>query len=426
MVQIHVPERNRLPVPERVGYPPLGVLKFLPFVLRHLRRNTIRTASTVAAMALCILLFCTLQSALTRFNRVIDTRSPRRLVTRNAVTFMIPIPLTFGDQIRRVPGVQRVAVMNGFGGVLPARKEGQDAGGATDWSNAFQNVAVEGEEYFAMNPELSVPPDQLRDFLSDPHGCVMGRELARRFGWKIGDHFFLESFVSAYRKRSGPFEFVIRGLIDADPRYPGTETEMMVFHFKYLHEALGSHIRAMTFLVEIDDPARGGEIGSAIDALFENSSSPTITESERTFTADFMSMAGDLGVLINGIGLTVCFAILLVTANTMSMAVRERRTEIAVLKTLGFSSAQVMGLVVSEALVIGGLGGLVGVAGTSVLIWALDHATSGTWFGFAGMELTARVALTGLGVALALGLAAGLMPAVGAYRARVTEMLRGV
>ena len=403
------------------------MLKFLPFVLRHLRRNTIRTASTVAAMALCILLFCTLQSALTRFNRVIDTRSPRRLVTRNAVTFMIPIPVAFGEQIRRVPGVRRVAIMNGFGGVLPARKEGQDAtGGATDWSNAFQNIAVEGEEYFAMNPELSVAPDQLRDFLNDPHGAVIGRELARRFGWKVGDHFFLESFVSGYRKRTGPFEFVIRGLLDADPRYPGTETEMMVFLFKYLTETLGNHIRAMTFLVEIDDPERGAEIGAAIDALFENSSSPTITESERTFTADFMSMAGDLGVLINGIGLTVCFAILLVTANTMSMAVRERRTEIAVLKTLGFSSAQVMGLVVSEALVIGGAGGVFGVAGTAAIIWALDHATSGTWFGFAGMELTSRVALTGLGVALALGLAAGVMPALGAYRARVTEMLRGV
>src|SRR5712691_463387 len=169
---------------------------------------------------------------------------------------------------------------------------------------------------------------------------------------------------------------------------------MMVFHLKYLEEGLEKRIRAMTFLVEIDDPARAAEVGSAIDAQFENSSSPTITESERTFTADFMSMAGDLGVLIKGIGLMVCFAILLVTTNTMSMAVRERRMEIAVLKTLGFTSAQVMGLVISEALVIGGAGGLFGVAGTAALIWVLDHATSGTWFGFAGMALTTRVALS--------------------------------
>ena len=124
---------------------------------------------------------------------------------------------------------------------------------------------------------------------------------------------------------------------------------MMVFHFKYLYEALGTHVRAMTFLVEIDDPARGAEIGAAIDALFENSTSPTLTESERTFTADFMSMAGDLGVLINGIGLTVCFAILLVTANAMMMSARERTGEIAVLKTVGFSDKLLFALVMVEA-----------------------------------------------------------------------------
>jgi len=400
--------------------------RFLPFVLRHLRRNTIRTGSTVAAMALCILLFCTLQSALARFNRVVDTRSPRRLVTRNAVTFMIPVPQAFGEEIKTVPGVRRVAIMNGFGGVLPVRKEERDAGGATDWSNAFQNIAVDAEPYFAMNPELAVAPDELRAFMKDVHGCVIGRDLARRFGWKLGDHFFLESFVASYRKQSGPFEFVIRGLIDADPRYPGTDTEMMVFHFKYMDEALGRRIRAMTFLVEIDDPARAAEIGGAIDALFENSSFPTLTESEKAFTADFMSMAGDLGVLIDGIGLTVCFAILLVTANTMSMTVRERRTEIAVLKTLGFTSAEVMGLVVMEALLVGAAGGVLGVAGTASLIWTLDHVAKGTWFGFAGMELSPLIAAYGVGLALALGLAAGLMPAWGAYRARVAETLRGV
>ncbi len=402
------------------------MLRFLPFVLRHVRRNSIRTASTVAAMALCVLLFCTLQSALERFNRVIDSRSPRRLVTRNAVTFMIPMPLAFAERILKVPGVRRVAVMNPFGGVLPARKEGTDAGGGgTDWSNAFQNLAVDAEPYFAMNPELSVPPEQLRAFMGDVQGCVIGRQLARRFGWTLGDHFFLESFVSGYRKRSGPFEFVIRGLMDADPRYPGTETELMVFHFKYLNEALGGRLWATTFLVEVDAPERAAETSAAIDALFENSSQPTLTESERAFAADFMSMAGDLGALVHGIGLAVCFAILLVTANTMSMTVRERRTEIAVLKTLGFTNAEVMGLVVSEALLIGAAGGVLGVVGTRGLVWVLDHG-AGTWFGFAGMALSPLMALSGLGVALALGLAAGLMPAWGAYRARAAEILRSV
>src|SRR5262249_4011662 len=160
--------RRRRPVAVRA----VTVIRFLPFVLKHLRRNTVRTASTVAAMALCILLFCTLQSALARFNRVVDSRSPRRLVTRNAITFMIPVPQAFGAEIQAVPGVRRVAVMNGFGGILPTRREGRDAGGATDWSNAFQNVAVDAEPYFAMNPELIVAPEERRAFMADLHGCV--------------------------------------------------------------------------------------------------------------------------------------------------------------------------------------------------------------------------------------------------------------
>jgi putative ABC transport system permease protein len=200
----------------------------------------------------------------------------------------------------------------------------------------------------------------------------------------------------------------------------------MLFHYKYLYEGTGQHISAGTYNIEINDPSQAGAVSKAIDAQFENSDAQTHTETEQAFAASFIAMAGNLAFLLNSIGLAVSFTILLVTANTMSMAVRERRTEIAVLKTLGFTSAQVMGLVVSEALVIGGVGGVFGVAGTAALIWALDHATSGTWFGFAGMELTLRVAAIGLGVALVLGLAAGLMPAVGAYRARVTEMLRGV
>jgi putative ABC transport system permease protein len=276
-----------------------------------------------------------------------------------------------------------------------------------------------------MNPEFKVDPAQMRDFLRDYQGCIIGRSLARRFGWKIGDRFFLESFVAGYRKPTGPFEFVIRGLLDADPAYPGTETELMVFHFKYLNESRGRRIWPTTYLVEVDDPARAAEIATRIDALFENSTVQTLTESERAFAAEFMSMAGDLSVLVNGIGLAVCFAILLVTANTMSMAVRERSTEVAVLKTLGFTSAEVMGLVVAEALLIGAVGGAVGIAGTRAFILFLDHG-AGTAFGFAGMVLSPTVASLGLATALALGLGAGLMPAWAAYRARVVDILRSV
>jgi putative ABC transport system permease protein len=403
-------------------------MKFLPFVFKHLRATWVRTASTVVAMALSVFLYCTLQSVLAHFDGFIASRSPRRLVTRNAVSMIGAIPLTHGSRIERVPGVTRVAATIGFGGVLPARREGKadpGDGGGTDWTAVFQNLAVEAEPYFAMSPELVVSPAEFRDFMGDLRGCVIGRQLAEKFGWKIGDRFYLESFVAGMRKKSGPFEFVVRGLIDTDlGRYPGTETNIMFFHFKYLSESLGGTTFTQFFTVEIEDAGRAAETAAAIDALFENSADETYTETESAFTAGFVSMVGDFGVLVNAIGLGVCFTILLVTANTMSMAVRERRTEIAVLKTIGFGGRQVMGLIVVEALLIGAAGGALGLGGTGWALWALNRAPGQTVLGIAHLELRPAVALAGVAVALGLGFAAGFAPAFGAYRARVTEMLR--
>jgi putative ABC transport system permease protein len=403
-------------------------MKFLPFVFKHLRATWVRTASTVVAMALCVFLFCTLRSVLDHFDQFVQSRSPRRLIIRDAVSIIGSVPLTYASRIEAVPGVKRVAATVMFGGVLPARKEGKAEPGAgfeTDWTAVFQNLAVDASPYFAMSPELVVPPEQFRDFMGDLRGCVIGRKLADKFGWKIGDRFFLQSSVSGMRKKSGPFEFVVRGFVDTDLRkYPGTDTNMMFFHFRYLSESMGGWTKTHLFTVEVDDPDRAGEIAASIDAQFENSSSETFTETESAFAASFMSLVGDLSVLVNGIGLAVCFTILLVTANTMSMAVRERRTEIAVLKTLGFRSGQVMGMVVMEALLLGTAGGTLGIAGALLGISLVNRAPEQMILGIADLELRPVVALSGLGVALALGLVAGFLPALGAYRARVTEMLR--
>jgi putative ABC transport system permease protein len=185
-----------------------------------------------------------------------------------------------------------------------------------------------------------------------------------------------------------------------------------------------------TYNVEVEDPNKAGEVSKAIDALFENSDAQTRTETEKAFAAGFISMAGNLALLLNGIGLAVAFTILLVTANTMSMAVRERRTEIAVLKTLGFSSAQVMGLVVAEAVFLGLLGGLVGIGGSQGIMWMLTHAPgikdALAGIGLTDLNLQPSVAAVGFAVALFLGFAAGFVPALGAYRSRITDMLRTV
>ncbi len=293
------------------------------------------------------------------------------------------------------------------------------------------SLAVEAEPYFAQYPELEFEPEQWRSFLGDLQGAAIGRKLASKYSWKVGDRFFLESFIPPYRKQSGPFEFVVQAIFDADlNKYPGTDTNLALFHYKYLYEGVGQNIMAGTYNVEIDDPNQAAAISKAIDALFENSDSQTLTETEKAFRAGFIAMAGNLALLLNGFGLAVSFTILLVTANTMSMAVRERRTEIAVLKTLGFSSGKVMGLIVVEALALGALGGLVGTGGSQLIMYLLTHTPGLSdmllTIGLSSLTLKPAIAVMGFAVALFLGLAAGFVPAWGAYRSKITDMLRTV
>ena len=411
-------------------------MKFIPFVFKHLRKNWIRSLTTVLGMAVCIFLFCFLQSVLAEINGLLESRNANRLITRHAVSLVFNLPLSYAERMKSVPGVTRVATTSWFGGSLPAKKEGKEAeegeeSGSQDWSNFFPNMAVDAEPYFAMSPEFIVPPDQMREFMGDQKGAVVGRTLADKYGWKIGDRFHLESFIPPYRKPDGPFEFVVRAIAETDlGKYPGTDLNIMFFHWKYLYEATGQRVGAGTYTIEIDDPGRAGDISQAIDGLFENSSARTHTETEKAFMASFISMAGNLAVLLNGIGLAVSFTILLVTANTMSMAVRERRTEIAVLKTLGFTSLQVMGLIVAEALLLGSLGGGLGVGASKALFFAVTRipplAMALAGFGLSSLDLKLAVGLIGFGVALLLGFLAGFAPAWNAYRSKITDMLRTV
>ncbi len=409
-------------------------MKFVPFILKHLRRNWIRTLSTVVAMAICIFLFCTLQTVLVSINDLLASTSASRLVSRNAVSLVFSLPLSYEPRLAAIPGVKRVAVVSWFGGSLPTKKEGKADEGSettTDWSTFFPNMAVEAEPYFAMYPEFEIPPDQYKAFKEDLKGAVIGRKLANKYGWKLGDHFFLESFIPPYRRKDGPFEFTVQAIFDTDRvKHPNTDTNLMLFHYRYLYEATGRRNAAGSYYIEVEDAPKAGAVAKAVDAEFENSDAQTHTETEQAFAASFISMAGNLAFLLNGIGLVVSFTILLVTANTMSMAVRERRTEIAVLKTLGFSSPHVMGLIVAEALALGALGGGLGVAGSQALMWVLTH-TAGikdmlAGIGLSELHLKPVIGALGFVVALGLGLAAGFVPALNAYRARITDMLRTV
>jgi putative ABC transport system permease protein len=381
-----------------------------------LRRNWIRTSSTVLGMAVCIFLFCTLQTVLAAIDYSLQSASARRLWTRHSVSLVFTLPLSYKARIASVPGVRRVANSTWFGGIYKDRK------------NFFANFAVDPEEFLAIYPEIEVPPDQRAAFLSDRRGALVGTGLAAKFGWKVGDTIQLESDIPPYRI-GRPFDFVIRGIYDIDRvRNAGGDVNSLYFHYAYLYEATNQRVQAGTYVLEIDDPDRAGAIGRAVDALFENSDFQTKTETEGAFVAGFVSLAGNLALLLNTIGLAVSFTILLVTANTMSMAVRERRTEIAVLKTLGFSGRLVLGLVLAEALALGVLGGGLGLLLGWVSLKGLQEAPmlGAVLAIYPNVGLTPFVAVLGMGLALVLALAAGFVPAFTAYRGRVTEMLRQV
>jgi putative ABC transport system permease protein len=393
-------------------------MKYLPYILKHLKKNWIRTASTIAAMALCIFLISSLQTVLAAFYGSLDGAATDRLITRHRISLAEDLPQAYEPRIQAVPGVKRTAKTNWFGGVIGL------SGGQPDMKNFFPNFAVDAEPYLAMYPEYIIAPDQKEAFMQDMRGAIIGPSLAEKFGWKIGSTFQLESMIPPYRGDT-PFEFVVRAIYTTDrEKYPNHPRDMMIFHWKYLYEKTGQRAGVGTYNLQITNPTQAATIQKAVDATFENSDTQTKTETEAQFLASFLALVGDLGLILNAIGMAVAFTILLVTANTMSMAIRERRTEIAVLKTLGYSSALVLALVLGEALVIGLIGSGLGVLMAKGLISNLG-AIPGMQ-GFGSVAMSAGLALAMFGVGAAMGLLSGLAPAVGAYRANITAMLRQV
>ena len=391
-------------------------MKYAPLVLKHLRRNWIRTLSTVLAMSVCILLFCTLQTVVEAVNFGLHAGNADRLVTRHYVSLVFNLPIYYEQKVAAVPGVEEVVANAWFGGIY------------RDPKNFFAYFATEPQKFLDIFPEIMLPADQKDKWLHDRRGCIIGRKLAQRFGWKLGDSFELESSIPPYRV-GRPFDFVVDGIYDTDEkRYPGTDLNSMYFDYKYLYEATSQRIGIGWLTEKIDDPKHAGAISKAIDAQFENSDRPTKTETEQAFLAGFVAMAGNLAFMLNGIGLAVAFTILLVTANTMSIAVRERQQEIGVLKTLGFSSGLVMTLILSEALLIGVMGGLLGIGISVAILKILPQVPfiGDVLAGYPNFGLSPQTTAFGVGIALLLGLLAGFFPAMTGYRARITEVLRQV
>lgn len=380
-------------------------MKYLPLLLANLRRKKLRTALTIGSFAVALFLFGLLAAVRAGFRQGIDVAGADRLVVVGRTGVIQPLPLPYLERIRRLPGVQQVTHSTWFGGVYQ------------DPKNFFAQFVIDPEQWRAMYPEFQVAEGEWRDFLADRQGIVVGAKLAQRFGWKVGDRVPLRS--PGYLGGAS-WELNVRAIYRGS-RAQDDESQLWLQH-RHFYEKAPPYWQGIVgwYVVRVTDPGRALSVAQAIDREFANSASETRTQTESAFAASFMKQMGNIEFLILAIGSVVFFTLLLVTGNTMAIAVRERMAELAVLKAVGYSDRFVLGLVLAESLLIAGVGGAVGLA-LSTLI-ARQDVTSG----ILNLYLPGRAVGAGAAVALATGLLAGLLPALSAMRLSVVDAMRRV
>jgi putative ABC transport system permease protein len=366
-----------------------------------------------------LFLFCTLGGVLDTLNAAKDAGSRERLATRNAISLTQWLPGSYQDRIAAVPGVQRVCIQNWFGGRDPQDLHGFFAQFAVDgnfWPMYSKDLALVA--WTEPQVPMAVPADQdphMASYFAERNSCIVGAKLLETKKWKLGQTVKLDGTIFP-----GSWDFKINGVYHR--REGGTwRDDMMLFRYDYLMEkGLGGGSFAGVFKLAIADPSRSAAIARQVDAMFENSDAATLTESEQAFGAGFVSMYGNVPFALRVIGLAVVFTILLIAANTMVTAVRERTSEIGVMKTLGFTDGTVFTLVVIEAAIITFGGGVVG----ALLAWL---AVRGADLGFLPPLVVAwPTVFTGIAIALLIGAVSGLIPAIRASRLKIVDALRRV
>jgi putative ABC transport system permease protein len=378
-------------------------------ILRNALRHKLRTALTVLGLVVAFLSFGLLQTVVDAWYAGAQGAAPNRLVTRNAVSLVVPLPIHYREKIRAVDGVRSVAAANWFGGIYQ------------DPRNFFPQLAVEAEAYFGMYPEYRVSEEEFRAFLRDRRGAIIGRKLAQTFGFRVGDVVPLKGTIFP-----GNWEFTVRGIYDGAEAK--TDTSQFFFHWKYLNEAMrlrGAQRAdyAGIFLVEIEDPYRAAEVSEAIDRQFKNSPAETLTETEQAFQIGFVKQTEAIVIAIRIVSFVVIAIILAVMANTMAMTARERLVEYATLKALGFGPAFLSALIFGESVAVAAFGATIGIALTfPVSEWFAQQM--GTLFPV--FEVGRETVLLQAACALGVGATAAVFPAQRAIRVRVAEGLRAI
>ncbi len=380
-------------------------MKFLPLIWKNVWRRKFRTTFTLLSIFVAFLLFGILMTIRTAFSFGVEIAGVDRLVLIHKVSLIMPLPRAYQAQLQQVPGVDVVTHQSWFNGIYQ------------DPQNFFANIAVEPEPFLKIYPEFTLPPDQVKTWMADRQGAIVGKDLAERFAWKIGDRVPLTGTI--YQPKPGQaWEFNVSGIYDGGD---GVDKTQFFFRYDYLSEnSQFGDGQVGWYVVKIADPARSVELSRTFDAMFANSSAETKTTTEKGFVEGFASQVGDIGAIMIAISSTVLLMFGLVAASTMAQSVRERTSELAVLKTLGFSGGAILALVFAESLFIALVGGGLGL----VVAWLFVQGGDPTGGLLPIFVLPMRDIMFGVALMVTMGVLAGVMPAVAAMRLRITDALR--
>ncbi|MFZ1940002.1 MAG: ABC transporter permease [Terracidiphilus sp.] len=383
-------------------------MKFSKLILANLFRKKARLVLTIGSFAVALFLFALLGVVSDAFSRGADVVSANRLVTINRTSIINTIPLSYRDEILRIPGVSYVTHDNWFGGVYQ------------DPKNFFPQFVIDPENQRQVFPELIVPDDQWNTFLKDRQGAIVGAVTMKRFGWKIGDRIPITTTI--YGLAGKPFEFNIDGVYQGAK--PEDDETQFWFQWEYFKESVPDSIKGQVgwYTIRIANPDDAPRIAKTIDNMYMNSPYETKTETESAFAEGWVKQFGNIKFLILSIGTVVFFTLLLVTGNTMAISVRERTNELGVLKAIGFPDGTILGFILGESMAIA-LAGCVGLLLALVAIPVLSRAMAGL---LPPLLVTAKTLAYGVLAALAVGFASGILPAYGAMRMRVVTALRRV
>jgi putative ABC transport system permease protein len=382
-------------------------MKFSRLILANLFRKKFRLILTLGSFAVALFLFAFLAVVNDAFGRGADVAGADRLVIINRTSIINPLPLSYRDKIARIPGVKVITHNNWFGGIYQDEK------------NFFPQFVIDPENQRQVFPELLVPDDQWTAFLKDRQGAVVGKRTMERFGWKLGDRIPIKTTFCG----NGNWEFNIDGVYHG--KRPQDDETQFWLQWDYFEESVLDRCKGNVgwYVLRLDNPDDAVRVAKAIDDEFANSPFETKTETESAFAAGWVKQFGNIKFLISSIGVVVFFTLLLVTGNTMAISVRERTSELAVFKAIGFSDRAVLFFVLAESLAIALVGGLVGLGLAILAVPFLEKGLNGM---LPPLLLGPSVLGYGLLLALAVGLASGFLPGFGAMRLRIVNALRRV